>query len=92
MGCRLIGRWRIVAADIWERDYLDLCGPAMLDIRADGHGEITFGAFLASLDLPRLFGRLFRLGGVRRDGRGQRLRVGRTPRRRLLGDRIRAPS
>ena len=34
MGCRLIGRWRIVAADIWERDYLDLCGPAMLDIRA----------------------------------------------------------
>ena len=44
MGCRLIGRWRIVAADIWERDYLDLCGPAMLDIGADGHGEIAFGA------------------------------------------------
>ena len=51
MGCRLIGRWRIVAADIWDRDYLDLCGPAMLDIRADGHGEIAFGAFQASLDL-----------------------------------------
>jgi hypothetical protein len=51
MGCRLAGRWRIVAADIWERDYLDLCGPAMLDIRADGHGEIAFGAFQASLDL-----------------------------------------
>jgi len=51
MGCRLIGRWRIVAADIWERDYLDLCGPATLDIRADGHGEIAFGAFQASLDL-----------------------------------------
>ena len=51
MGCRLIGRWRIVAADIWERDYLDLCGPATLDIRADGHGEITLGAFQASLDL-----------------------------------------
>ena len=49
--CKLIGRWRIVAADIWERDYLDLCGPAMLDIRADGHGEIAFGAFQASLDL-----------------------------------------
>ena len=49
--CKLIGRWRIVAADIWERDYLDLCGPAMLDIRADGHGEIGFGAFQASLDL-----------------------------------------
>ena len=39
MGCRPVGRWRIVAADIWERDYLDLCGPAMLDIRADGHGK-----------------------------------------------------
>ena len=51
MGCRVIGRWRIVEADIWERDYLDLCGPAMLDIRADGHGEIAFGAFQASLDL-----------------------------------------
>jgi len=51
MGRRLIGRWRIVAADIWERDYLDLCGPATLQIRADGHGEIAFGAFQASLDL-----------------------------------------
>jgi hypothetical protein len=36
MGCLLIGRGRIVAADLWERDYLDLCGPATLDIRADG--------------------------------------------------------
>ena len=51
MGCRLIGRWRIVAADLWERDYLDLCGPAMLDIRADGHGEIAFGALQAGLEL-----------------------------------------
>jgi hypothetical protein len=51
MGCRLIGRWRIVAADLWERDHLDLCGPATLDIRADGHGEIAFGALQASLDL-----------------------------------------
>jgi len=23
--CRLIGRWRIVKADLWDRDYLDLC-------------------------------------------------------------------
>ena len=51
MGCRLIGRLRIVAADIWEREYLDLCGPATLDIRADGHGEIAFGALQAGLDL-----------------------------------------
>ncbi len=26
--CQLIGRWRIVEADIWDRDHLDLCGPA----------------------------------------------------------------
>ncbi len=50
MSCRLIGRWRIVAADLWERSYLDLCGPATLDIRADGHGEIAFGALQAGLD------------------------------------------
>jgi hypothetical protein len=24
--CRLIGRWRIVEADIWDRDHLDLAG------------------------------------------------------------------
>ena len=51
MGCRLIGRWRIVEADIWERDYLDLVEPAMMVICADGHGEIAFGAMQAGLDL-----------------------------------------
>lgn len=50
MACRVIGRWRIVAADLWDRDHLDLCGPARLDIGADGHGEIAFGALQASLD------------------------------------------
>lgn len=51
MGCRLIGRWRIVAADIWERDYLDLVAPAAMIIGSDGHGEIAFGALQAGLDL-----------------------------------------
>ncbi len=50
-GCQLIGRWRIVEADLWDRDYLDLVAPAMLLIRADGRGEITFGAMQAGLDL-----------------------------------------
>lgn len=49
--CRLIGRWRIVEADIWERDYLDLVAPAIMVIGADGHGEIAFGALQAGLDL-----------------------------------------
>ncbi len=51
MNCQLIGRWRIVEADIWDRDYLDLCGPATIAFTADGHGEIAFGALQASLDI-----------------------------------------
>ncbi len=50
-GHALIGRWRIVGADLWERDYLDLVEPAALVIRADGQGEIAFGALQASLDI-----------------------------------------
>ena len=45
--CQLFGHWRIVEADLWYRDHLDLDGPAMMVIR----GEITFGAMQGSLDL-----------------------------------------
>ncbi len=38
-------------ADLWDCDYLDLVEPASITIRADGHGEIAFGAMQASLDL-----------------------------------------
>ena len=41
MNCRLIGRWRIVEADIWERDYLDLVEPAMMVIGADEIGRAS---------------------------------------------------
>ena len=51
MNCRLVGHWRIIEADLWDRDHLDLVEPAMMTIRADGHGEITFGAMQGSLDL-----------------------------------------
>jgi len=51
MGCRLIGPWRIVEADLWDRDYLDLVEPATMIIEADGHGEIAYGAMQAGLDL-----------------------------------------
>jgi hypothetical protein len=51
MDCRLVGRWRIVEADLWDRDYLDLVVPAAMTIGADGHGEIAYGAMQASLDL-----------------------------------------
>ena len=49
--CQVLGRWRIVEADLWDRSHLDLDGPAMMVIRADGRGEITFGAMQAGLDL-----------------------------------------
>ena len=48
--CRLIGRWRIVEADLWDRAYLDLCGPATLTITARG-GEIAFCALQAGLEV-----------------------------------------
>jgi len=50
-GCQLVGRWRIVEADLGDNDYLDLVEPAMMTIGTDGHGEIHFGAMQASLDL-----------------------------------------
>ena len=50
-GHALLGCWRIVAADLWASDYLDLVEPAALVIRADGQGEIAFGALQASLDV-----------------------------------------
>ncbi len=51
MDCRLIGCWRIIKADLWGRDHLDLCGPATIIINANGTGEINFGAMTASLDI-----------------------------------------
>jgi hypothetical protein len=41
---KFVGRWRIDKADIWDRDHLDLCGPAMIPITDHGRGEITFDA------------------------------------------------
>jgi hypothetical protein len=48
--CRLIGRWRIVEADLWDHAHLDLCGPARLTITAQA-GEIAFGALEAGLEV-----------------------------------------
>ena len=59
--CRLIGRWRIVEADLRDRAYLNLCGPATLTITAKG--RIAFGVmapdFLRSgaAKFPSLAGR-----------------------------------
>jgi hypothetical protein len=49
--CVLVGTWQIVEADIWDRAYLDLCGPAKIVLGAEGAGEIAFGELDAYLDL-----------------------------------------
>ena len=49
--CELLGQWRIVEADIWDRDYLDLCGPATMTIGTKGNGELRLGALEATLFL-----------------------------------------
>ncbi len=46
-GCEIIGKWRIVEADLWDRDYLDLVDPAYLKIGNDGSAEIVFGVVTA---------------------------------------------
>jgi hypothetical protein len=50
-GCQLIGRWRIVEADLWDRNYLDLVEPAYLTINKNGRGEFAFGGVNATLEL-----------------------------------------
>jgi len=45
--CQIIGKWRIVKADLWDRDYLDLVQPAYLQIGGDGWAEIAFGVVTA---------------------------------------------
>jgi hypothetical protein len=47
-GCQLIGRWRIFAADIWDREYLDLVEPAYLEIGSNGNGEFALGVINAT--------------------------------------------
>jgi hypothetical protein len=50
-GCKLIGRWQIIEADICGRDHLALCEPATITITDNGRGETAFGASQASLGI-----------------------------------------
>jgi len=51
VACELIGRWRILEADLWDSDYLDLVEPAYLQIGNDGWAEFAFGAVNATAEL-----------------------------------------
>jgi hypothetical protein len=46
----LIGRWRIVEMDLWERDDLDLVGPAFIEFRPDRTGSFGFIAVTGWMD------------------------------------------
>jgi hypothetical protein len=50
-GCELLGRWRIVEADLWDRDYLDLVEPAYMTFAKNGRGEFAFGVVNATMEL-----------------------------------------
>ena len=50
-GCELIGRWRIVEADLWDRDYLDMVEPAYMTFKKNGRGEFAFGAVDATMEI-----------------------------------------
>lgn len=54
-----LGHWRIVGADQFDREHLDLCGEARLVVPREGWGEISFGAFLAGLEFSFAPGLLF---------------------------------
>ncbi len=47
----LLGTWRIVEADLWDRDYLDLVEPASITFGKNGRGEFAFGAVHGDMDL-----------------------------------------
>ena len=46
----LAGHWRIVESDLWDQDALDLDGPATLELKQDGTGQLTMIAIGAAVD------------------------------------------
>jgi hypothetical protein len=44
-------KWRIVEADLWDRDYLDLVEPAYVTFDENGRGEFAFGVVNATMEL-----------------------------------------
>src|SRR4051812_31927817 len=45
-----IGNWRVTKLEGFDSDYIDLCGPAKMEIGPRGEGHINFGAFGAAID------------------------------------------
>lgn len=45
----ILGRWQIIATDLWDKDYLDMLEPAHITFQANGTGEFAFGTVTATL-------------------------------------------
>ena len=48
---KILGKWRIVEASLWDRDYLDLVEPAFIRFDDNGEGEMAYGAMTAYLNI-----------------------------------------
>lgn len=46
----LIGRWRIVEMDLWDRDAIDLVAPGYIEFTEDGTGQFAFIAVRGWMD------------------------------------------
>ena len=45
----VLGRWRITSMDLWDADYIDMLGPAHIQLDRDG-GHIRLGVVQIGLD------------------------------------------
>ena len=50
IAARIAGKWRIIETAIWDKQHLDLCGPAFIEFDTQGQGEMAFGALQASIE------------------------------------------
>ena len=48
---RIKGRWRIVEMEVWDRDAIDLLGPAFIEITSNGQGSFRFIAVEGWMDV-----------------------------------------
>jgi hypothetical protein len=46
----LVGKWRIVAMGLWNKDYLDMVEPAYIQFQRNGVGEFKFGCVIGGID------------------------------------------
>ena len=49
-GNPFVGRWRITEMELWDREDLDLLGPALIEFDREGLGEFRFIALEGGLD------------------------------------------